>query len=720
MKKVVALAVIGLVFLGLLYEFRHRIELFRPRIRFRTLEAINISPSSSSMPKGSRKKFTAIAHYRDGSQAELVSEVTWTSSNPAVAPIDAEGIATAANEGTSTLQATFQHAGATTTVLVVPVSPVAIAISPADPASGVNGNSQFKVLASRSDDRVEDVTDQMNWTASNSVVAKIAASGLAHGQAQGGSTIGADLMTSPGEIQTATHLTAVSTTSSLAGTYSYRYDNTGTGQNRFETLLTGRNVNAAAFGKLFPAPVDRYVYAQPLFVRDVAVVGQSTHNVVYVATENDTIFAIDADTGAELFRSNLGPAVPKDQLPCPDMGPQIGITGTPAIAQVTHTFYLAAETFSSGSTFFDLHAIDLASGKEKDGSPVLITATLPGTGTRKRNGAVTFAAVPQLQQPGLVLTNGQVIIAFGSLRDRGAFHGWVVAYDASSLKRTGVFLTTPNGSHGGNWQAGGTPVVELQGNLYVITGDGEFDAYDGGAEYGDTFLKLRFAGNDAILPMDYFTPFDQKEVDVENVDLGARGPMILPDQLGQHSHVLFGARKNGGMYLIDRDETGHFQSSGNNQIVQHIPHVFPAKIHVRAAYSRDSTSAWIYVRPVEGTLQAFPLSPGRLSPTSSSQTPTVFGYPRALPVISSNGDSDGIVWALENYNGVLHAFDATNLSTSFTMQNRGPTVALSPKMAFSFTRRWWRTERCILARADTSTDTACSIDRDDRKNEYCS
>lgn len=146
----------------------------------------------------------------------------------------------------------------------------------------------------------------------------------------------------------------------------------------------------------------------------------------------------------------------------------------------------------------------------------------------------------------------------------------------------------------------------------------------------------------------------------------------MPDQLGQHSHVLFGARKNGAMYLIYRDDTGHFQSSGNNQIMQYIPHVFPAKIHVSAAYSRSSTSAWIHVRPVEGTLQAFPLSRGRLSPTSSSQTPTVFGYPRALPVISSNGDSDGIAWALENYNRVLHAFDATNLSTELYNAKQWP------------------------------------------------
>src|SRR5271154_269786 len=672
MKKLIVLAVIGLVFLGLLYKFRHPIEHFRPHIRFRTLEAINISPSSSSMPKGSRKKFTAIAHYRDGSQAELVSEVTWTSSNPAVAPINAEGVATAANEGTSTLQATFQHASATATVLVVPVAPVALAISPSDPAIDFNGNSQFKVLVTRSDDSVEDVTSQVNWTSSNSAVAKIAPSGLAHGQARGGTTIGAELLTPLGKIQTATRLTVVSTTSPLAGVYSYRYDNTGTGQNRFETLLTPRNVNAATFGKLFAAPIDGYVYAQPLYVREVAVVGQGTHNVVYVATENDTIFAIDADTGAELFRSNLGPAVPKVQLPCPDMGPQIGITGTPVIDPVTNTLYVAAKTFSNGSSSFYLHAIDLSSGKEKAGSPVLITATLSGTGAGKSNGAVAFDAAPQLQRPGLVLTNGQLIIAFGSLCDRGAFHGWVFAFDAGSLRRTGVFLTTPNGSHGGIWQAGGTPVVDPQGNLHVITGDGEFDAYDGGADYGDTFLKLRLAGNDAIVPTDYFTPFDQKELDVENVDLGASGPMILPDQLGQYSHVLFGAGKNGSMYLVNRDDMGHFQSSSNNQIVQYIPHVFPTRIHVSAAYWRNSTSEWIYVGPVEGSLHAFPLSRGRLSPTASSQTPTIFGYPGALPVISSNGDSDGIVWALENYNGVLHAFDATNLSTELYNAKQAP------------------------------------------------
>jgi outer membrane protein assembly factor BamB len=662
MKRLVGLALIAIIFLGSLYKFRHRIEHFHPRIRFRTVESINISPSPVSLPKGSRKKFSAVAHYRDGSHAELVSEVIWTSSNPGVATIDEEGIATATNEGSSNLKAIFQQASAVTTVSVVGVTPVALAISPANETIPSGGDSPFRVLATRSDNSLEDVTNQVKWTSSNPAVAKVAPSGLARGQAQGSTTIVAVLMTALGKIQAAARLNVVSKTNPLAGAYSYRYDNTGTGQNRFETLLTPRNVNAATFGKLFAAPVDGYVYAQPLYVGNVAVPGQGTHNVVYVATENGTIFAIDADSGVELFHTNLGPAVPKDQLACLDLGPQIGITGTPVIDPASHTLYVAAKTFKDGSSFFHLHAIDIASGTEKNGSPALITAALRGDGGGSRNGMVVFDAAPQLQRPGLVLVNGQVIITFGSICDRGPFHGWVFAYDAASLKRTGVFLTTPNGNHGGIWQAGGSPVTDAEGDLYVITGDGEFDAYDGGSDYGDSFLRLRFAANDSSAPTDYFTPFDQKEMDVENADLGSSGPMVLPDQVGQHPHLLFGAAKNSSMYLVDRDDMGHYQSSSNNQIVQYIPHAFRTKIHVSPAYWRNSTSEWIYVCPVEGRLQAFPLSRGRLSPMPSSQTPTVFGYPGTTPVISSNGNSDGIVWALENITGVLHAFLAANLS----------------------------------------------------------
>jgi outer membrane protein assembly factor BamB len=671
-RKLLALLVIAILVLGLLYKFRHYIAHFHPRIRFRHLEAISISQSPLSMPKRSHKKFTAIAHYRDGSQAELTSEVIWTSSNHGIVTIDPEGIVTATNEGTATVQVKYKDASAATTVTVVPVAPIALAIRPTDETITLNADSQFNVWATRSDDSVEDVTNKVTWTSSAPDVVKIAPSGLVHGQAQGSSTVVAELMTSLGKVESASRVRVISTTNPLAGAYVYRYDNSGTGQNRFETLLAPKNVNAARFGRLFSAPVDGYVYAQPLYVRHVVVADRSSHNVVYVATENDTVLAVDADSGAELFHTNLGPPVPTNQWACPGMGSKIGITGTPVIDPATQTLFVAAKSLKNGRVFFHLHAIDIASGRETNGSPVLITATVQGHGRGSRLGTVTFDPEPQLQRPGLIILNGQVIIGFGSMCDRGAFHGWLLAYDSATLKQTHAFLTTPDGGHGGIWQAGASPAEDAVGDFYVIVGDGEFDAYDGGNDYGDTFLRLRFAANDLISQIDYFAPFNQEVLDRENWDLGSSGPMILPDQLGPHSHLIFGAGKDGSMYLIDRDDMGHFQSSSNSQIVQYIPHVFPTKVHVSPAYWRSSSSEWVYLGPVEGHLQAFPLSRGRLSPTASSETATVFGYPGATPVISSNGDSDGIVWALENYTGVLHAFDATNLSTELYNAKQAP------------------------------------------------
>jgi hypothetical protein len=614
------------------------------------------------MPKGSHKKFTAIAHYRDGSQAELVSDVIWTSSNQQIAAIDPDGIAAATNEGTAILQVKFQHASADAAVTVVPVTPVALAIRPTDETISVNSDAHFKVWATSSDDSVVDLTDQVTWTSSAPNVLKLAPSGLAHSQAQGSSTIVAELMTSLGKIQTAGRVSVVATTNPLPGAYEYRYDTSGTGQNRLETILTPKNVNAATFGKLFSAPVDGYAYAQPLYVGNVTVPGQGTHNVVYVATENDTVFAFDADSGAKLFQTNLGPAVPTNQWACPGMGPQIGITGTPVIDPASQTLYVAAKSLKNGTIFFNLHAIDIASGKERNGSPAVITATLPGHGPGSHHGTVTFDPEVQLQRPGLVLLNGQVVITFGSMCDRGGFHGWILAYDSATLRQTKAFLTTPDGSHGGIWQAGASPVADALGDFYVITGDGEFDAYDGGRDYGDTFLRLRFAANDPISRIDYFTPFNQHELDLQNWDLGSSGPLLLPDQLGQHPHLIFGSGKDGAMYLIDRDDMGHFQSSSNSQIVQYIPHIFPTKVHSSPGYWRNSTSEWVYLGGVGVSLQAFPLSQGRLSQTPSSQTSTVFEYPGVTPVISSNGNSNGIVWALEHFTGVLHAFAATDLS----------------------------------------------------------
>ena len=246
------------------------------------------------------------------------------------------------------LQAAHEKTSAATSVTVVPAAAVALAISPADGTINVKAESQFRVLATSSDGQLEDVTRRVQWTSSAPAVVEITPLGVARGLAQGCSTIVAQLTTPLGTIQTATRLSVVSATSPLSGVYSYRYDDRGTAQNRFETILKLQNVNSRSFGKLFATPVDGYVYAQPLYVANVAVSSQGTHNVVYVATANNSIFAIDADSGKALFHANLGPSVPKDQLVCPDMGPQVGITGTPVIDPATHTLYVAAKTFQNG------------------------------------------------------------------------------------------------------------------------------------------------------------------------------------------------------------------------------------------------------------------------------------------------------------------------------------------------------------------------------------
>jgi outer membrane protein assembly factor BamB len=367
-----------------------------------------------------------------------------------VLSIDAKGIATAASQGAANLRAApEQHISAPDTVKVISPAAVALAISSANGTIIVKGESQFKVITTSSDGQVEDATRRVKWTFSAPAVAQITPAGLARGRTQRRSTIVAELPTPLETIQTANQLSVVATTNSLSGVYSYRYDARRTGQERFEALLKPQDVNSRTFGKLFTPPVDGYVCAPPLSVANVAVTGQGTHNVVCVTTENNTIFAIDADSGNVLFHTKLGPAVPKYQLVCPDMGPQIGITGTPEIDYATQTLYVAAKTFQHGRRFFTLHALDIASGQEKSGSPVLIAAPFPRTGTKDHDATAAFDPTPQLQRPGLVLTRGQLIVAFGSFCDQSNFHGWVFRYNAASLDMTSVFLTTPNGTHGG-------------------------------------------------------------------------------------------------------------------------------------------------------------------------------------------------------------------------------------------------------------------------------
>ncbi len=456
-------------------------------------------------------------------------------------------------------------------------------------------------------------------------------------------------------------------------------DNSRTGQNLQETLLTPANVNSSQFGKLFSVAVDGYVYAQPLYLPNVSIPAKGVHNVVYVATEHDSVYALDADNNmAPLWQvSFINPAqgittVSTQDVNCYDgVVPEIGITATPVIDPATNTLYVVAETKENGSFFHRLHALDLQTGAEKFGGPVTISGSVPGHGSGSVGGILTFNPLMHLSRPGLLRNGSNVFISWASNCDNSPYHGWVMAYDKGSLQQKTIWVSTPNGNAGGFWMSGVGMAADSAGNLFVPTGNGTFETSGSPTDFGDSILRLSL-GAASLSVADYFTPYDEATLDQRDHDLGSGGVLLLPDQPGSHPHELVQAGKEGSIYVVDRDNMGHFNPTDNSQIVQNlvgqIRHLFSAP-----AYWNNTVffGAWT------DSLKAFSLSNGMLSTTPISQTSTTFYYPGPSPSISSNGNSNGIVWVLQtdslvnNGNEVLHAYDATNLATELynTLQN---------------------------------------------------
>lgn len=459
----------------------------------------------------------------------------------------------------------------------------------------------------------------------------------------------------------------------------YHNDNRRTGQNLQETILTTSNVNATKFGKLFSQPLDGFTYAQPLYVSNVVIPNQGTHNVVYVATMNDSVYAFDADnnTGSNsqpLWKVNFtNPAqgvttVPTSDLHCVDpVTTQVGIMSTPVIDTITGTLYVVARTLESGTYYHRLHALDIATGEERFGGPVAIQATASGEGAGSIEGKITFNPLLQNQRSALLLQNGLIYIAWGSLCDYGQYHGWIMTYNATTLAKTAVWVTTPNGSKAGVWQAGNGPAAGDYNDVFVSVGNGTYDVNTGGTDYGQSVLRLGPPAGGMLSVKDYFTPYNVASYNTSDLDIGSSGLMLLPDQItGPHPHLLVQGDKKGNLYLINRNNMGHFNSSNNKQIVQFITAATPGMW--------SSPSWWnnnVYVGGSGDFLRAFSFNPttGLLSPTSTSQTYLRYSYPGTTVSISSNGTSNGIVWALNNGQwaqggGVasLHAYDATNLS----------------------------------------------------------
>lgn len=466
----------------------------------------------------------------------------------------------------------------------------------------------------------------------------------------------------------------------------YHNDISRTGANTAETILTPADVNSCTFGKLFSLPVDGHVYAQPLYMSGLAVKNKGTHNVVFVATMHDSVYAFDADDAsgpnstALWSKSFLNPpsvtSVPNGDVGngYGDIEREIGICGTPVIDPSTNTLYLVAKTRETSGANVSyvqrLHALDVSSGDEKFGGPLVISAAVAGTGYNGNYGVfedvtngVVFDPRNENQRPGLLLVNGVVYIGWSAHEDHDPYHGWLMAYavdsGTSTLKQVGVYCVTPNGGRGGIWQGGAGPAADSAGAIYLATGNGTYGAPS--SCDGDSYLKLAH-GSNTLSVTSFFTPSNQADLDAADLDVGSGGVVLLPDQPGTHQHVLVGCGKEGAICLLDRDALGGYNSV--DQTVQRIPGVIAGVWGVPAYWNSN-----VYFGAYNNPVTAFSLSGGTLGATPGSQTNMMFGYPGTVPAISSNGTSNGIVWALDlgayasNGPAILHAFDANNLQT---------------------------------------------------------
>ena len=489
------------------------------------------------------------------------------------------------------------------------------------------------------------------------------------------------------------------------GTFTGRNDTMRTGQNLNEVALTTGNVNRNQFGKLFKYSVDGYVFAQPLYVEGVNIPNQGIHNVVYVATESDSIFAFDADNngagGGQMWQTSfVNPANGVTTIPQADVEKgsdipiQIGITATPVIdpaAGPNGTLFVIVRTkeVSGGVTSYvqRLHALDLATGAEQAGSPVLIAATVSGTGIGSVGGQVSFDPLHQNPRPALLLTNGTVFIAWASLEDIEPFHGWILGYSETNLQQqVAVFNTTPNGNEGGIWQGGDGITADANGNIFVVTSNGVFDASNGGVDYGDSVLKLT-SNNGVLSVADWFTPYNQASLSSLNWDLGGGGAMLLPDQPGAFPHVMVAGGKGSTLYELNRDSLGGFSATANQNLLT-IPGVLGTLLE--GSGNRGGAAYWqgqVYFVGSNGYPTQFSLQGGLISTVPIVQSNKLFGYPGGAPVISANGNTNGILWALQvdryatSKPAVLRAFDASNVSRQLynssddaTRDTAGPAV----------------------------------------------
>jgi len=649
--------------------------------------SVTVSPNSAQPYQGDSVQFNAVVEYASN------SAVTWqvkgtAGENSMVGTIDSTGLYKAPSlvpspptvTVTAVLQSdTTKTGSASVTVQSLSSVTESLVVSPAIASATTSQLPiQFNV-------RTPGVSNtNVTWTASGGTIT--AGGDYTPPSVPGAYTIEAALPNAAGF--------ATVEVTDFSGTLTWRNDPSRSGVNSHERVLRPGpgpgTVSSSTFGKLFSCPIDGYAYAQPLYVPNLAISGIGTQNVIFVATEKDSVYAFDADANPckLLWKTSLVPAgsqaieTPNLQITSTDIVPFVGITGTPVIGGSTPTLYVVAatQTIATNPTYSQqLYALDLTTVPPAI-QPAGVEIASPAGQTS------VFNPMLENQRAALLLDNGTVYVAFGSYGGQGDYHGWLFGYDASTLLQTGVFNVTPDAIQGGIWQSGGGPSADSNGNVYVVTGDGPFDVNRAGKSYSDSFLRFGTAGGLSSVS-DYFTPCDQATLQTEGLDVGASAPVLVLNSQSQ-PNLLIGGSKNGSLYVVNPDNMGEFNGGCPDSSTR--VQTFPAG----AGPIMSTPLFWnnsIFVGPGNGNLLSFPISGGVFSSAlPSSQSPEILGPQGATPVISSSGTSNAILWLIDssgalatppNSPAILRAYDPNNLSneiynsaTNSSRDNAGPAV----------------------------------------------
>jgi uncharacterized protein YjdB len=631
-----------------------------------TLKTIAVTPASPSIVAGNTQQFTATGTYSDNSTKNITSSVTWKSSNTAIASIGATtGLATGVAAGTAQITATQGTVVSPNDSLTVTASTVtlkSITVTPASPSIGIGNTVQFTATGTYSDNSTKNITASVTWATSLGSFATIgSATGLATGIAVGTTEITATLgsVVSPND-----PLTVTLTSSNASDVVTHHYDAMRSGTNTHELTLSPTNVNSTTFGKVAEFAVDGQVDGQILYLNQLAIPGVGNKNVLYFATENDSLYAVDADSisGAAatvLWKTRTLPAgdVPLsiNDAGCGYINP-VGIMSTPVIDRSRNAIYVVASSKNgSGTVTHRLHALNLATGAELFNGPTAISATFPKSG----GGTVTFQSNVQQERAALLESGGRIYTAWsGYDGDCGGYSAWVIAYNADTLAQAGAIDLVPNSGKAGIWLGGGGLAADAAGNVYFPTGNAIGGNTPGiSNDYGDTFVKL--GPSVPLTVADYFAPSNAINDDNLDEDFGSAAALLLPDLADSGSvtrHLAVVAGKDGTMYVVDRDNMGQYSAIANNVYQE-----FASDGHENFS-SPIYFNGNVYIGPSGLPLKAFSVSQAKLSSAPTSQTAFAFGSNGTVPSASANGMANGIVWALDRETRNLYAYEATDLT----------------------------------------------------------